>query len=205
MGGEEGVAGGAALVGARAFGGVLAFLDLFLLVFFGKLKKGLDPSGPGSSAARTSRMNMNIHCFPFARGHRGGSKVMAQHMRCVWKLGWKSTQWILLLSSFWAARIFAMRWSLLRNQWHLNMFRTWKIEGPSFMDFKGTVGTTPAAVGGRRAFTAFLGEGGRALRVRWRFYMGVKIDMMVVWVQEGLSYVVIAMSYVKFWEEGFAL
>jgi hypothetical protein len=91
MGGEEGVAGGAALVGTRAFDGILAFLDCFWLVFFSRLKKGLDPLGP-DSVARTSRMNMNIHHFPFARGHRGGSRVMARCMRCVWKLGWKSTQ-----------------------------------------------------------------------------------------------------------------
>jgi hypothetical protein len=73
MRGEDGVAGRAALIDVRAFGGVLAFLGYFWLVFFSKSKKGL-----GSSVMRTSRMKTNIQCFPFPRGHRGGSRVIAQ-------------------------------------------------------------------------------------------------------------------------------
>jgi hypothetical protein len=73
-----------------------------------------------------------------------------------------------------------MRWSLLRNQQCLKVFRTLKTEGLSFDNSEGTEGTVPAIVGGKGVFTAFLEEGGRELRVARSFCMGVKIDMMVV-------------------------
>jgi hypothetical protein len=71
--GGAGGAGGAALGGAEAFDSNLTFFDLFWLVFFESSKKGLDSLGPDSSDARTSKINTNIHCFPFTTGQREGS------------------------------------------------------------------------------------------------------------------------------------
>src|SRR6267142_1757168 len=89
-----------ALGGAGAFDGILAFLDLFWPFFFNSSKKGLDPSGLDSSVMRISKIYTNIHRFPFATGQRGGIRARAHWTRCVWKVGWKSTQKILPLLSF---------------------------------------------------------------------------------------------------------
>jgi len=84
--GKEGEGDGgweAALGGAGAFDGTLTFFDLFQPFFFGNSKKGLDPLGLDSSAVRISKINTNIHCFPFATGQRGGNRERAHRTRCV--------------------------------------------------------------------------------------------------------------------------
>src|SRR6267142_5614848 len=98
---------------------------------------------------------------------------------------------MLLASSFCADKIFARRWSLLRNHRRLNTFRTSKTEGPSsrtvpdtprsrvdlsaclFPFFRGrgrtsregaATGGTGDGAGGEESFRAFFGRlaGGRA-------------------------------------------
>jgi len=83
IGGEEVGAGGAALGGAGAFDGILHFFGPHQQVFFGSLKKGLNPSGPGPSDVSTSKTKTNIHFLPFSTGHEGGSRVRACCTRCM--------------------------------------------------------------------------------------------------------------------------
>src|SRR6266850_432162 len=64
---------------------------------------------------------------------------------------------MLPVSSFCADKIFARRWSLLRNHQHLNTFRMSKTEGPSSSDSRG-----PGASGRGSVGTQDVGEGLRA-------------------------------------------